>query len=60
MILKFSDFEFVFINVLWKIKRNCTSGLFGIPNLLEVVRKNMYFNFMDFNPLQTKMKYNKC
>ena len=54
--LKFSKFQFVFINVLWKIKRNCLSGLFCIVNLFEVSRKKHFSNFMDFNPVQTKMK----
>ena len=40
MTLKFSDyFQFVFINVFWKIKRDCMSVSFCIANLLEVGRK---------------------
>ena len=31
-------------------------GLFRIANLLEVGRKTFIMNFMDFNPVQTKMK----
>ena len=32
MNLKFSDFQFGFINCFVKIKRNCMSGLFCIAN----------------------------
>ena len=33
------------------------SGLFTIANLLKVRRKKTFFkDFMDFNPLKTKMK----
>ena len=42
MTLKFSDFKFVFINVLWKITRKCMRGLFCIANLLEVSRKKKH------------------
>ena len=56
--MKFLDLQFVFTNVLWKIKRNCMIGLFCIANLIEVGRKKTLFNFMDFSTLQTKMKYN--
>ena len=55
MTLEFSDFQF---NVLWKIKHNCISGLFCIAHLLEEGKKTFFKNFMDFNPLQTKMKLN--
>ena len=48
--LNFSDFQFVFIKVLWKIKRNCMSGLFCIANLLEVDRKKA-------PPKQNEVKY---
>ena len=34
------------------------SVLFCITNLLEVGRKKHIFNSMDFNPFQTKIKYN--
>ena len=39
MTLKFEGFWFAFINVLWKTKLNCRSGLFHTANLLEVGRK---------------------
>ena len=39
MTFKFSDFQFVFINVLWKIKGNCMSRLFSIADLLVVGKK---------------------
>ena len=42
MTLKFSDSQFVFINVLWKITRKCMRGLFCIANLLEVSRKKKH------------------
>ena len=45
---KFSDFQFVFINVLWKFKRNCMIGLFCTANLLNVGRKKMFFKFHGF------------
>ena len=32
--LKFSDFQFVFVSVLWKIKHNCMSELFCMANFL--------------------------
>ena len=54
--LKFSDFQFVFINVLWKIKRNCISGFFCNANLWEAVRKKQFFKAVYL--LQTKMKQN--
>ena len=45
------------VNVLWKIKHNCMMDYLCIAHLLEVERKNTSsFNFMDFKPLQTKMK----
>ena len=40
MTLKFLGFQFIVINVLWKIKRNCMSGLFCIANVVEEGRKN--------------------
>ena len=54
MTLKFSDFQFVFINVLWKITRKCMRGLFCIANLLEVSRKKKtrFSNFMGINPFK--------
>ena len=58
MILNFSGFQIVFLTVLQKIKRNCISGLFCIVNLLELVRKNLFFQFNGFKPLQTKFKQN--
>ena len=48
MTLKFSDFQFVLIKVLWKIKCNCMSGLFCIANLLKVGRKMHSFKFYGF------------
>ena len=45
-----------FLTVLRKIKSNCRSGLFCMANLLELVKKNIFFNFVDFNPLQAKIK----
>ena len=41
--LKFSDFQFAFFNVLWKIKHDYIGGLFCIANLLEVDRKKNIF-----------------
>ena len=49
MILKFLDFQYVFVNVLLKISSNCMSGLFCIANLLEMGRKKKFFlNFYGF------------
>ena len=36
--------------------KNKITVLFCTVNLLEVGRKKHFSNFMDFNPLQTKMK----
>ena len=56
MILKFLDFQYVFVNVLLKISSNCMSGLFCIANLLEIGRKKIFFKIsMDFKLLRTKM-----
>ena len=43
MILKFLDFQYVFVNVLLKISSNCMSGLFCIANLLEMGRNKIFF-----------------
>ena len=47
------------LSLLWKIDRNCISGLFFITNLSEVVRKKHSFYFYGFpHPLsQNKEKY---
>ena len=57
MTLKFSDFQFIFINVLWKIKRNCMSGLY-CKFIGGGQKEKQFFNFMNFNPYQTKIKQN--
>ena len=43
MTSKFPDFHFAFINVLWKVKRECMGGLFCIENLLELGIKKPFF-----------------
>ena len=52
--MKFSDFQFVFINVLGKIKRNSMSGLFCIANLLEVGRKTHFLISWILTPSKPK------
>ena len=39
----FQTFSFFFLTVLWKITRNCMTGLFSIPNLLKMGRKKYFF-----------------
>ena len=56
--LKLLGFQLDFFNVLRKIIRNCMSGLFCMENLLEAGGKKHFFNFMDFNLLQSKIKQN--
>ena len=40
--IKFSDFQFVLITALSKMKHNCMSELFCIVNLLEVGRNSFF------------------
>ena len=56
MTLKFWDFQFFLLTVLWKIKCNFISGLFCIAALSRWEEKNLFCNFMVFKSLQAKMK----
>ena len=46
MTLRFSGFQFVFINVRWKFQPNYMSGLFCIVNLLEMGRKKYFILYI--------------
>ena len=55
----FQTFSLFLLIVLWKSKHNCMSELFCIANLLEVGRRNIFFNVIWFNfpPNQNQVKY---
>ena len=56
MTLITSGLSLFLLTILWKIKRNCMSGLFCMAYLSKVGRKKHFFNFMVFKPLQAKIK----
>ena len=56
MTLITSGLSLFLLTILWKIKRNCMSGLFGMAYLSKVGRKKHFLNFMVFKPFQAKIK----
>ena len=49
-------FSLFLLIALWKIKRNCMSGLAFFRDLLEVGKKKKHFlNFVDFRPFNVKI-----